>query len=56
VVVSLQLHAVGDSRLFKQVRLNIGTGDTKDIGEVNTNEFTLQADKDVGSVLLMHFI
>jgi len=40
VVVSFQLHTVGDSRLFQQVGLNIGTSDAKDVGEVNTNEFT----------------
>jgi len=40
VVVSFQLHAVGDSGLFQQVGLNIGTSDTKYVGEVDTNEFT----------------
>ena len=41
VVVSFQLHAVGNSGLFQQVGLNIGTSNTKDVGKVNTNEFTL---------------
>ncbi len=39
MVVSFQLHAVGDSGLFQQVGLDIGTGDAKDVGKVNTNEF-----------------
>jgi len=40
VVVSFQFHAVGDSGLFQQVGLNIGTGNAKDVGKVDANEFT----------------
>ena len=41
VVVSFQLHAVGDSGLLEQVGLDIGASNAKDVGEVNTNKFTL---------------
>jgi len=41
VVVPLQLHAVGDSGLFQQVGLDISTGNSVDVCEVNTDEFTL---------------
>ena len=45
VVVSFQFHAVGDSGLFEQVGLDVGAGNAKDVGEVNTNEFTLFKEK-----------
>ena len=40
MVVSFQFHAVGDSGLFQQVGLDVGTGNAKDVGKVNTNELT----------------
>jgi len=41
VLVSLKLHAVGDSGFFKQVGLDISAGNGVDVCEVNTDEFTL---------------
>ena len=41
VVVALQLHAIGYPRLLQQVRLDVGTSDSENVGEMDANEFAL---------------